>query len=56
MKASRCHRPFRLPVSDVSQLNSTTTMIPLTWPEYGNLHPFAPIEQAQGYAEMMDVR
>jgi glycine dehydrogenase len=31
------------------KLNATTEMIPLTWAEFGQLHPFAPIEQAQGY-------
>ncbi len=31
------------------KLNATTEMIPVTWPEFGNMHPFAPIEQAKGY-------
>jgi len=31
------------------KLNATTEMIPLTWPEFGNIHPFAPREQAAGY-------
>jgi glycine dehydrogenase len=31
------------------KLNATTEMIPLTWPEFGSLHPFAPPEQAEGY-------
>jgi len=31
------------------KLNATTEMIPLTWPEFGNLHPFAPKDQAKGY-------
>ena len=31
------------------KLNATSEMIPLTWPEFGNLHPFAPPEQAAGY-------
>lgn len=31
------------------KLNATTEMIPLTWPEFGALHPFAPREQAAGY-------
>src|SRR5437773_6898277 len=34
------------------KLNGTTEMIPVTWPEFGNLHPFVPVEQAQGYAEI----
>src|SRR6266404_478662 len=31
------------------KLNATSEMIPLTWPEFASLHPFAPREQAQGY-------
>jgi glycine dehydrogenase len=31
------------------KLNATSEMIPLTWPAFGSLHPFAPREQAQGY-------
>jgi glycine cleavage system P protein (glycine dehydrogenase) len=31
------------------KLNATTEMIPLTWPEFSQLHPFAPAEQAAGY-------
>src|ERR1700693_5838824 len=31
------------------KLNATSEMIPLTWPEFSNLHPFAPSEQAKGY-------
>ena len=34
------------------KLNATTEMIPITWPEFANLHPYAPADQAQGYAEM----
>jgi glycine dehydrogenase len=34
------------------KLNATTEMIPVTWPAFGRLHPFAPREQAQGYAEL----
>ena len=36
------------------KLNATAEMIPVTWPEFGKLHPFAPIEQAQGYSQMLD--
>ncbi|MBL8240165.1 MAG: aminomethyl-transferring glycine dehydrogenase [Bryobacterales bacterium] len=36
------------------KLNATTEMIPVTWPEFGGLHPFAPAEQAAGYKEMCD--
>ena len=34
------------------KLNATAEMIPVTWPEFGQLHPFAPTEQAQGYAQL----
>ncbi len=34
------------------KLNATAEMIPVTWPELGGMHPFAPIEQAAGYQEM----
>lgn len=35
------------------KLNATAEMIPITWPEFANLHPFCPLEQAHGYAEML---
>lgn len=31
------------------KLNATTEMIPVTWPEFGALHPFVPLDQAKGY-------
>ena len=34
------------------KLNATTEMIPITWGGFGRLHPFAPREQAQGYATL----
>ncbi|HZW14271.1 MAG TPA: aminomethyl-transferring glycine dehydrogenase [Noviherbaspirillum sp.] len=34
------------------KLNATTEMIPVTWKEFGNIHPFAPLEQAQGYQQL----
>jgi glycine dehydrogenase len=34
------------------KLNATTEMVPITWPEFANIHPFVPAEQAQGYAEL----
>ena len=34
------------------KLNATTEMIPITWKEFGSIHPFAPLEQAQGYREL----
>ncbi len=36
------------------KLNATAEMIPVTWPEFGQLHPFAPLEQAKGYTKMLD--
>ncbi|WP_416305642.1 aminomethyl-transferring glycine dehydrogenase [Neptunicella sp. SCSIO 80796] len=36
------------------KLNATAEMIPVTWPEFGKLHPFAPMQQAQGYKAMID--
>lgn len=36
------------------KLNATSEMIPITWPEFANLHPFAPQEQAHGYKLMID--
>ena len=35
------------------KLNAAAEMMPLTWPGFADLHPFAPTEQAQGYAEMI---
>ena len=35
------------------KLNGTTEMIPITWPEFNSLHPFVPMEQAEGYREMI---
>jgi glycine dehydrogenase len=34
------------------KLNATTEMIPVTWPEFGGIHPFAPADQARGYAQL----
>ncbi|WP_291782746.1 aminomethyl-transferring glycine dehydrogenase [Cecembia sp.] len=34
------------------KLNATAEMIPVTWPEFGQLHPYAPQDQAAGYYEM----
>lgn len=36
------------------KLNATTEMIPVTWPEIGNIHPYAPLDQAQGYLDLFD--
>ncbi|HEX8532199.1 MAG TPA: aminomethyl-transferring glycine dehydrogenase, partial [Cytophagales bacterium] len=34
------------------KLNATSEMIPVTWPEFGALHPFVPANQAEGYAQL----
>ena len=34
------------------KLNATAEMLPVTWPEFSRLHPFAPIEQTKGYQEL----
>ncbi|WP_395681223.1 aminomethyl-transferring glycine dehydrogenase [Dokdonella sp.] len=36
------------------KLNATAEMIPVTWPEFGGIHPLAPATQAQGYKELID--
>jgi glycine dehydrogenase len=36
------------------KLNASAEMIPVTWPEFGALHPLAPADQARGYAELFD--
>jgi glycine dehydrogenase len=36
------------------KLNATSEMLPVTWPEFGRIHPFAPAEQTVGYREMVD--
>jgi glycine dehydrogenase len=36
------------------KLNATTEMLAITWPEFADLHPFAPDEQAVGYRELID--
>ena len=35
------------------KLNSAAEMMPVTWPDFSNIHPFAPIEQVQGYRELI---
>ena len=34
------------------KLNAASEMLPITWPEFGKLHPFAPVDQTAGYAEV----
>ena len=36
------------------KLNATAEMEPITWPGFANLHPFAPLDQASGYLELID--
>ena len=36
------------------KLNATAEMIPVTWPEFGNIHPLAPVDQTQGYKQLID--
>ncbi|KAK4485903.1 hypothetical protein RD792_008554 [Penstemon davidsonii] len=48
---SLCHSMIPLG-SCTMKLNATTEMMPVTWPEFADLHPFAPTEQAAGFQEM----
>ncbi|KAK6161954.1 hypothetical protein DH2020_001795 [Rehmannia glutinosa] len=48
---SLCHSMIPLG-SCTMKLNATTEMMPVTWPAFADLHPFAPTEQAAGYQEM----
>ncbi|MEQ9264661.1 MAG: aminomethyl-transferring glycine dehydrogenase, partial [Balneolaceae bacterium] len=36
------------------KLNATAEMIPVTWPEFGQIHPFVPKDQAEGYTQLFD--
>jgi glycine dehydrogenase len=36
------------------KLNATTEMVPVTWPEFSQIHPFVPADQATGYKQMID--
>ena len=35
------------------KLNATTEMVPITWPEFSQVHPFAPVDQVEGYVQMI---
>ncbi len=35
------------------KLNATTEMVPITWPEFSQVHPFAPADQVEGYVQMI---
>jgi glycine dehydrogenase len=49
---SLCHSMIALG-SCTMKLNATTEMIPVTWPEFSNIHPFAPIDQVGGYMQII---
>lgn len=36
------------------KLNATAEMVPITWPEFANIHPFAPEDQTKGYQKLVD--
>ena len=50
---SLCHSMISLG-SCTMKLNATSEMIPVTWPEFNNLHPFIPMNQASGYLEIIE--
>ncbi|KAK0572117.1 hypothetical protein LWI29_026380 [Acer saccharum] len=50
---SLCHSMIPLG-SCTMKLNATTEMMPVTWPNFTDMHPFAPPEQAKGYQEMFN--
>jgi glycine dehydrogenase len=36
------------------KLNAAAEMMPITWPDFSNIHPFAPADQVEGYRELID--
>ncbi|MBA2610821.1 MAG: aminomethyl-transferring glycine dehydrogenase [Bacteroidetes bacterium] len=36
------------------KLNAASELLPITWPEFASIHPFVPVDQAQGYAELIE--
>ncbi len=50
---SLCHSMIPLG-SCTMKLNATSEMIPVTWPEFGDIHPFAPSDQTGGYMQLLD--
>jgi glycine dehydrogenase len=48
---SLCHSMIPLG-SCTMKLNATAEMFPISWPEFARVHPFAPVDQTQGYTEM----
>ena len=51
---SLCHSMIALG-SCTMKLNASSEMMPVSWPELNGLHPFVPVNQAAGYAEMFEV-
>lgn len=49
---SLCHSMIPLG-SCTMKLNATTEMVPVTWPEFGSIHPFAPVDQVGGYMQLI---
>src|SRR5690606_37272217 len=49
---SLCHSMIPLG-SCTMKLNATTEMVPLTWPEFRSIHPFAPTDQVGGYMQLI---
>ncbi len=47
----RCMIPLG---SCTMKLNAAAEMMPVTWPEFANIHPYAPDDQARGYLELID--
>lgn len=37
------------------KLNATSEMIPVTWPEFNSIHPFAPVDQSAGYTQLIEL-
>lgn len=50
---SLCHSMIPLG-SCTMKLNAASELIPITWPEFANIHPFVPSEQAEGYGEVIE--
>jgi glycine dehydrogenase len=50
---SLCHSMIALG-SCTMKLNATTEMVPVTWPEFSKMHPFAPADQVGGYMQVFD--
>ncbi len=50
---SLCHSMISLG-SCTMKLNATTEMIPVTWPEFNQIHPFVPVNQVEGYMEVIN--